>query len=51
MNIKAQLSRFWATEFGPAIAPELAELNRAIEHLSAGQRIERALDFFRASTC
>src|SRR5882762_10019820 len=44
MDIKAQFSRMWATEFGPGIAPELAELNRAIEHLSAGQRVERALE-------
>ncbi|HTB90998.1 MAG TPA: phosphoadenylyl-sulfate reductase [Steroidobacteraceae bacterium] len=44
MNIKAQLSRLWSTEFGPETAPELAGLNRAIEHLSAAQRIERALE-------
>jgi phosphoadenosine phosphosulfate reductase len=44
MDIKALLSRLWATEFGPGIAPELAELNRAIENLAAGQRIERALE-------
>jgi len=44
MDIKAQLSRLWATEFGPGIAPELAELNRAIEHLSVGQRMERAFE-------
>jgi phosphoadenosine phosphosulfate reductase len=44
MSIKAQLARLWATEFGPGIAPELAELNGAIEHLSAGQRIERAFE-------
>jgi len=42
--MKAMLSRLWATEFGPGIAPELAELNRAIEHLPADQRIERALE-------
>jgi phosphoadenosine phosphosulfate reductase len=44
MNIKAQLSRLWSNEFGPEIAPELAELNRAIEHLPPGQRIERAFE-------
>jgi len=44
MDIKATLSRLWATEFGPGIAPELAELNRAIEPLSAAQRIERAFE-------
>ena len=44
MSIKTQLSRLWASEFGPGTAPELAELNRAIEPLSAGQRIERALE-------
>jgi phosphoadenosine phosphosulfate reductase len=44
MDIKARLSRLWATEFGPGIAPELAELNRAIEHLPASQRIERAFE-------
>ncbi len=42
--MKALLSRLWATEFGPGIAPELAELNRAIEHLPADQRIERAIE-------
>jgi phosphoadenosine phosphosulfate reductase len=44
MNIKAQLSRLWSNEFGPEIAPELAELNAAIEPLSAAQRVERALE-------
>jgi phosphoadenosine phosphosulfate reductase len=44
MSIKTQLSRLWATEFGPGMAPELAELNRAIEPLSAAQRIERAFE-------
>ena len=44
MNIKTKLSRLWATGFGPANAPELAELNRAIEPLSAAQRVERALE-------
>lgn len=44
MNIKAQLSRLWSSEFGPGNTPELAELNHAIEHLSAAQRVERALE-------
>ena len=44
MDIKAKLSRLWATEFGPGVALELAEINRAIEHVSASQRIERALE-------
>src|SRR5271170_7231082 len=44
MDMKALLSRLWASEFGPGIAPELAELNSAIEHLPADQRIERALE-------
>lgn len=44
MNIKAQLSRFWSSEFGAGNTPELAELNHAIEHLSAAQRVERALE-------
>jgi phosphoadenosine phosphosulfate reductase len=44
MNIKAQLSRLWSSEFGPGNTPELAELNHAIEHLSAPQRVERALE-------
>jgi phosphoadenosine phosphosulfate reductase len=44
MNIKAQLSRLWSNEFGPETAPELAGLNRAIEHLSASQRVERTLE-------
>src|SRR3974390_2110157 len=44
MNVKTKLSRLWATGFGPANAPELAELNRAIEPLSAAQRVERALE-------
>jgi phosphoadenosine phosphosulfate reductase len=44
MNIKAQLSRLWSSEFGPGNAPELAELNRAIEPLSAAQRVERTLE-------
>jgi phosphoadenosine phosphosulfate reductase len=44
MDIKTKLSRWWATELAPRAAPELAELNRAIEHLPAGQRIERAAE-------
>jgi phosphoadenosine phosphosulfate reductase len=44
MDMKALLSRLWANEFGPGIAPELAELNRALEHLPADQRIERAIE-------
>jgi phosphoadenosine phosphosulfate reductase len=44
MNIKAQLSRLWSNEFGPETAPELAGLNRAIEHLPAAQRVERTLE-------
>jgi phosphoadenosine phosphosulfate reductase len=44
MNIKARLSRLWSNEFAPGIAPELVELNRAIERLPAAQRVERALE-------
>lgn len=44
MNIKERLSRLWSGEFGAGFAPELAELNRAIERLPATQRIERALE-------
>jgi len=44
MNIRAQLSRLWSNEFASGIAPELVELNRAIERLSAAQRVERALE-------
>jgi phosphoadenosine phosphosulfate reductase len=44
MNIKARLSRWWATELEPGHAPELADLNHAIEPLSASQRIERAVE-------
>jgi phosphoadenosine phosphosulfate reductase len=44
MNIKAQLSRLWSGEFGTGNTPELAELNHAIEHLAAAQRVERALE-------
>ena len=40
MNIKAQLARLWSNEFGPEDAPELKELNRAIEPLSAEKRVE-----------
>jgi phosphoadenosine phosphosulfate reductase len=44
MNIKAQIARLWSNEFGPELAPELKGLNRAIEPLSAAQRVERALE-------
>jgi phosphoadenosine phosphosulfate reductase len=44
MNIKAQLSRWWTTELESEIALELADLNRAVEHLSAVQRIERTVE-------
>ncbi|HEX4152726.1 MAG TPA: phosphoadenylyl-sulfate reductase [Steroidobacteraceae bacterium] len=44
MNIKAHLSRWWATELEPEDVPDLAELNGAMEHLSANQRIERAVE-------
>jgi phosphoadenosine phosphosulfate reductase len=44
MNLKAQLSKLWSDEFGPEDAPDLKELNRAIEPLSAAQRVERALE-------
>jgi phosphoadenosine phosphosulfate reductase len=44
MNIKARLSQWWATELEPGHVPELADLNRAIGHLSASQRIERAVE-------
>lgn len=44
MNIKAQLSRLWSNQLAPEIAPELAELNAAIEPLSAAQRVERPLE-------
>jgi phosphoadenosine phosphosulfate reductase len=46
MDIKAQLSRWWATELASEAAPQLADLNRAIERLSAIQRIERAAELF-----
>jgi phosphoadenosine phosphosulfate reductase len=44
MNIRAQISRWWTTELEPGDQPELADLNRAIEFLSASQRIERAVE-------
>lgn len=44
MSIKAHLSRWWTTTLQPEGAPELAELNRAIEFLSPAQRIERAAE-------
>jgi phosphoadenosine phosphosulfate reductase len=44
MNITTRLSRWWATELEPENAPELAGLNRALEHLSASQRVERAVE-------
>jgi phosphoadenosine phosphosulfate reductase len=43
MDIKARLSRWW-TELELGTAPELADLNRAMESLSARQRIERAVE-------
>lgn len=44
MDIKAQLARWWAAELESEVAPELGDLNRAIERLSAVQRIERAVE-------
>jgi phosphoadenosine phosphosulfate reductase len=44
MNIKARLARLWSNELAPQSAPELSELNRAIEPLSPLQRVERALE-------
>ena len=44
MNIKAQLARLWSNELAPDTAPELSELNRALEPLSPLQRVERALE-------
>jgi phosphoadenosine phosphosulfate reductase len=44
MNIRAQLARLWSNELAPESAPELSELNRAIEPLSPLQRVERALE-------
>ena len=46
MDIKSQLSRWWATELASEAAPQLLDLNRAIERLSAVQRIERAAELF-----
>ena len=44
MNIKTQLARLWSDEIGPETVPELADLNRAIEPLTAAQRVERAFE-------
>ncbi len=44
MDFKTQLARWWTAEFGPGAALELADLNRAMEGLSAHQRIEHALE-------
>jgi phosphoadenosine phosphosulfate reductase len=44
MGIKAQVSRWWTAELQPEVAPKFAELNRALEFLSASQRIERAVE-------
>ncbi len=44
MDLKTQLARWWTAECGPGAALELAGLNRAIEPLSARQRIERTLE-------
>lgn len=44
MDIKARLSQWWTAELEPEAAPELAELNRAMDGLSAAQRIERAVE-------
>lgn len=44
MGIKGQVSRWFATELRFERAPELIDLNRAIARLSAGQRIERAVE-------
>jgi phosphoadenosine phosphosulfate reductase len=44
MNFRTRLARWWAAEIGRGDQPELAELNRALEHLSAHQRIERAVE-------
>src|SRR5258708_16698275 len=44
MDFKTQLARWWTAEFGPGAALELADLNRAMEGLSAHQRIERAVE-------
>jgi phosphoadenosine phosphosulfate reductase len=44
MNFKAHLARLWSNELAPEIAPELSELNRAIEPLTPLQRVERTLE-------
>jgi len=44
MNFKAQLLRLWSNELAPEVAPELADLNRAIEPLTAAHRVERTLE-------
>jgi phosphoadenosine phosphosulfate reductase len=44
MNFKTQLAQLWSNEIAPEAAPELAELNRAIEPLTATQRVERAFE-------
>jgi phosphoadenylyl-sulfate reductase (thioredoxin) len=44
MNFKARLSEWWAAALEPGNAPNLAGLNRALEHLSATQRVERAVE-------
>ncbi len=44
MNFKAQLLRLWSNELALEVAPELAELNRAIEPLAAAHRVERTLE-------
>ncbi len=44
MNIKSRLSRLWPNELVSESAPDLAELNRAVEPLSASQRVECALE-------
>ena len=44
MNIKATLSRWWASELASSPSHDLSELNRAIEKLTATQRIERTVE-------
>ncbi|HEY2782272.1 MAG TPA: phosphoadenylyl-sulfate reductase [Steroidobacteraceae bacterium] len=44
MGIKAQVSRWFGCEPSVERVPELLDLNRAIARLSAGQRIERAVE-------
>src|SRR5450432_2420675 len=46
MDIKAQLSRWWATELGSEAAPELVSLNRAIERLSVVDGIVKTVELF-----